>query len=119
MEPVLRELVQREGFEAVFTTLKGIVMAEYERANRDYQFFLKVTGEDKKRAVQKDSAAVQKDSVEATNTVETPVEEGGVQTESAAVQKDSEAVPKDSKTVEIVGNTPTGTKKIFRKKSKA
>lgn len=102
MEPVLRELVQREGFEAVFTTLKEIVMREYERTNRDYQFFLKVTGEDKK-AVQKDT--VQKDTVEASNTIEGPAEEDSVQ--------------KDSKTVEIVGSTPTISKKIFRKKSKA
>lgn len=98
MEPVLRELVQREGFEAVFTALKEIVMSEYERANRDYQFFLKVTGEDKK--------AVHADSEETSNAIEAPV------------QADSVAVPADSKTVEIVGSTPTVTKKIFRKKSK-
>lgn len=104
MEPVLRELVQREGFEAVFTTLKEIVMQEYERANRDYQFFLKVTGEDKKET-KKNSVAAE----EATNTIEAPAKEDDVQAES-------ETIPKDSKTVEIA---PAGTKKIFRKKSKA
>lgn len=90
MEPVLRELVHREGFEAVFTALKGIVMAEYERANRDYQFLLKITGEDKKKE---------------TNSIEPPVLKDTVQ---------ADTVQADSKTVEIA---PAGTKKIYRKKS--
>lgn len=106
METVLREMVQREGFEAVFNQLKEIVTQEYERANRDYQFFLKITGEDKK--------GVQKDSKEASNTIEAPGK--AVQENSEAVQENSEAVPKDSKTVEIA---PTVTRKILRKKTNA
>lgn len=38
MEEQLRELVLKNGFEAVFTTLKVLVTGEYERAKRDYDF---------------------------------------------------------------------------------
>ena len=98
MEQVLREMVQREGFEVVFTKLKEIVTQEYERANRDYQFFLKITGEDKK--------VVQKNT-EASNTIETPNVASGEANPKETVQA-------DSKTVEIA---PTGTRKILRKKT--
>lgn len=38
MEEQLRDLVLTNGFESVFTTLKVLVMCEYERAKRDYDF---------------------------------------------------------------------------------
>ena len=38
MEEQLRDLVIKNGFEAVFTTLKVLVTGEYERAKRDYDF---------------------------------------------------------------------------------
>ena len=38
MEEQLRDLVIKNGFEAVFTTLKVLVTGEYERAKRDFNF---------------------------------------------------------------------------------
>ena len=123
METVLRELVQREGFETVFNALREIVTKEYERANRDYQFFLSVT---KAEAAQKDSApasmaaappapatvTVQKDGeAVAENTIEAP------EAVPEAVATDPPAPATPTKTVAIHSNPPSAPKKIIRKRS--
>lgn len=109
METVLRELVQREGFETVFNALREIVTKEYERANRDYQFFLNVT-KAVPAAATPATVTVQKESeATAENTIETPVPE--------AVQNDSEAFATPTKTVAIKSNVPSAPKKIIRKRS--
>lgn len=101
MEAELKGLVLEHGFEAVYVALKGIVVAEYERAKRDFEFL----------------AALEPKKEVAEASTETVEESAAVET---AEESKEEAAEPDTKKIEIVGEpaVKVGGRKVFRKSDK-
>lgn len=96
MEDTLRLMVREHGFEAIFTSLKTIVGAEYERAKRDYEFLQTMMQKPEQKPEEEEQSEV----------------------------KEEAPVDPDVKTVEIVGKgqqdaAPAKPRKFFKKAPKA
>lgn len=64
MEAELKGLVLEHGFEAVYVALKGIVISEYERAKRDFEFLASL------EPAKKEVAEASTEAVEESSAIE-------------------------------------------------
>jgi hypothetical protein len=79
MEAELKGLVLEHGFEAVYVALKGIVISEYERAKRDFEFLAAL------EPAKKEVAEASTDAVEVSEAVEEESKEESVEPDTKKI----------------------------------
>jgi hypothetical protein len=112
----LLEMVRTNGFEVVFTTLKGVVKEEYERTLRDWEYLQALMAGKVTMEQSGEKVVTQQEEVKVVNIVTEQPQETSVPIEQSQAEAEAPVQEETTKHVEITAQR-TSAKKVLRKKA--